>query len=298
MIINDVRERGNEMEINCIKDRRNEGDTTLRQTQLTQLYLLEVFDAICKEYGIEYFLTCGTLLGALRHKGFIPWDDDLDVGMTRRQYRRFLNVAPKCLPRNIMLQTPSSVPGAFSHFGKLRDLSSLFVESESNMTEPSGIFIDIFPYDKMPQLPPKLAHLWLRGISTCWRKSRWHRVSAHRNAITMLWGAMCSAAWATLRVILRLCGVLFMWLPRRWHCEPEIGGISAIERGIPDEEIWPLAEAEFEGRKFPVPCNSDAVLTRYYGAWREFPPENERQGHHSHLVFPMQSMGFWWAVKR
>ena len=78
----------------------------LRECQLKQLAILEVIDHVCKANGIEYWLDGGTLLGAVRHGGFIPWDDDIDIAMRKDDLERFIEVAQKQLPEHLFLQTP------------------------------------------------------------------------------------------------------------------------------------------------------------------------------------------------
>ena len=128
-----------------IVDKRTQGETTLDQCRLAQIYMLDILDEICKKYNITYWLSSGTLLGAIRHDGFIPWDDDIDVGMPKPDYNKFLKIAPRVLPKNIILQTPEAYPGAFEAFAKLRDRSSFYCECETRVRIPCGIFIDIFP---------------------------------------------------------------------------------------------------------------------------------------------------------
>src|SRR3954447_23034161 len=82
-------------------DNREEGETPLRQCQLVMLRMLKIFDLLCRTHGIDYFLTGGSLIGAVRHNGFIPWDDDLDVGMTRENYEKFVSKAVPELPNDI-----------------------------------------------------------------------------------------------------------------------------------------------------------------------------------------------------
>src|SRR5215217_3158284 len=93
---------------NIFPDEREKGETPLQQSQLVMLRMLKILDYLCTKHGIEYFLIGGTLLGAIRHKGFIPWDDDLDVGMTRANYEKFEQLAVAELPQDIFFQTPET----------------------------------------------------------------------------------------------------------------------------------------------------------------------------------------------
>ena len=123
----------------------------LRCVQLTQLDMAKELKRICEKYHINYFLDCGSLLGAVRHQGFIPWDDDMDFGMMREDYDRFLEIAPKELPANLFLQTAETDSGYGYAFAKIRKNDSLYLERVSeNSKENHGIFIDIFPYDSLP----------------------------------------------------------------------------------------------------------------------------------------------------
>src|ERR687885_2300401 len=89
-------------------DNRETGETLIRQCQLVMLRMLKVVDYLCTKYNIQYFLTGGTMIGAVRHQGFIPWDDDLDIGMTRPEYEKFVRLAVPELPYDIFFQTPET----------------------------------------------------------------------------------------------------------------------------------------------------------------------------------------------
>mgnify|MGYP004732721853 CR=1 FL=1 len=127
-------------------------DATLRKVQLTQLEIAKEVKRICDKNGIDYFMDGGTLIGAVRHRGFIPWDDDFDFGMIRNQYERFLKIAPHELGEQFFLQTWDNDKGYGLPFAKIRKNGTLYIEE---MTEKcschQGIFIDIFPYDDLPK---------------------------------------------------------------------------------------------------------------------------------------------------
>ena len=91
-------------------DNRQEGETVLRQAQLVMLRMLKIIDYICRKHDISYWMCSGTLLGAVRHKGFIPWDDDLDICMIREDYERFVKIAVNEFPEDMMLQTRETDP--------------------------------------------------------------------------------------------------------------------------------------------------------------------------------------------
>ena len=116
----------------------------LRPCQLKQLAILVEIDRICRKHHIDYWLESGTLLGAVRHGGFIPWDDDIDVGMMLPEVERFKQVAPKELPETMVLQTPETMPEAKEPIIKVRDLNSFFVEpgDRFNADYPKGLFVD------------------------------------------------------------------------------------------------------------------------------------------------------------
>ena len=276
------------------KDRRLEGRTTLRQVQLTELYILDVIDEICKKFQLRYFLSAGTLLGCLRHKGFIPWDDDLDIGMPMIDYKKFIKVAPAVLPANLMLQTPKTVPGCFEMFAKIRDLSSLALESFSDVTCPSGIYVDVFPVEKFPLLPKWFRGMLTRGLSLTWRRSRLHRVANHRFCMGVFISGVKACLWSLGHAFLRFFfNLLKLFSPTILHTLPEAGA-TLLEIG--EGDIFPLSQGMFEGRLYPIPRNAAKYLSVMYGNWQELPPPEKRTEKHSNIFYPIQTMGFWWTV--
>src|SRR5699024_7471673 len=125
----------------------NTGDE-IKEVQKDQLDILIEFDRICKKNNIKYQLFAGTLLGAIRHKGFIPWDDDIDVCMLREDYEKFLNICNKDMKNEYFLQTYNSDTNYIMQFAKLRKNNTIFLERvTANCDIHHGVYIDIFPLD-------------------------------------------------------------------------------------------------------------------------------------------------------
>lgn len=120
----------------------------LRELQLLQLEIAKELKRICDENDIDYFMIGGTLLGAVRHKGFIPWDDDMDFGMTVENYNKFIEIAPHKLDERFFLQTEDSDQNYHNIFAKIRMNNTHMIEKVTDkQIIHNGIFIDVFPYD-------------------------------------------------------------------------------------------------------------------------------------------------------
>lgn len=252
----------------------------LRQAQLKMLHILEVIDAICKKYNINYWIDAGTLLGAVRHGGFIPWDDDLDISMMRKDYKRFLKVAAKELPEDMFLQTRKTDRRWHAHGCKVRDLNSFVVETEDYNARgyQKGIFVDIFPYGKGPRVMHRFMGKVARAI--CIADTVLHRPHTYswvNTASLFYFGikrGVCRAVWR---------GVCFVTGSKRFIAiKPCYNWYRAIH---PAGNIFPLSEVEFEGKKFPAPAKPDEYLKTLYGNWRVIPPK-EKQQVHSTIIVP------------
>lgn len=127
------------------------GEEQLDKIHFLELKIAKEIKRICDKNNIKYFLTAGTLLGAVRHGGFIPWDDDMDIGMLRMDYEKFINACQKDLGKEFFLQTWDTDPEFPFSFGKIRLKGTHFVEGFSeNAGACDGIFVDIFPFDNVP----------------------------------------------------------------------------------------------------------------------------------------------------
>ena len=128
----------------------NPEGSTLRKAQMRMLEILKAVDAICRQNNIPYFIEAGTLLGSVRHGGFIPWDDDLDICVMRSDYNRLRGLLKENLPSSMVFQDAKTDPNYPLLIGKVRDTKSYFEEDFSAKLEYGGIYIDIFPIEKVP----------------------------------------------------------------------------------------------------------------------------------------------------
>ena len=278
------------------KDRRLEGETTLRQCQLVQLHLLYVFDAICKEYNLTYFLGGGTLLGAMRHGGFIPWDDDLDVGMPRKDYEKFLKIAPSLLPKDVRLQTLKSNPHIPMFYAKLRDAYSFYFETSDFLTTKDnlGIFIDIFPYDEVPNISLRLKQLLFKAsYHSQWRAIEFKN-KMKKSFLNAWYFSFKYLFWNVITHILPSVISIFnkCFTPKTFT----LGFNFPLTTEFKIRDVVPIKECRFEDGDFPAPNNPEAFLESQYGNWREIPPP-EKRPRHATIILPTQSPYVSWAMK-
>lgn len=254
---------------------------TLRKIQLIQLEMLQEVDRICKKCNIHYNIIAGTLLGAVRHGGYIPWDDDADVALLRDEYEKFRTACETELDTTrFYFQDHRNTPGYRWGYGKLRRKDTLFLrEHQEHMPYEQGIFIDVFPLDGVPN------NYLLRSIKNfecfCVRKILWSKVGKiadksvlKRNWFTLLdripeekifqyYHGMIKRANKKETELVRI--LMFptpnnVWgYYRRWYEESQ--------------------DIEFEGVIFQGIKEYDEYLSFKFGKYMELPPEEKRKVH-------------------
>lgn len=275
-------------------DRRLEGDTPLRQCQLVQLYLLQIFAEICDKYGLRYFLSFGTLLGAIRHGGAIPWDDDLDVAMPYEDYKKFCTIAPDELPNNVLLQLPNSKWGLFAPISRLRDRCSFYAESNVPPEFPSGIFIDIYPLAKGPKHMHSLCKLCHKIELMSWGTICVYRTRPSNSLIDIARNLIMAIVWSSIYASSLALKAMIKLFGTEGYIYPYV--CSSKPWRIPENYIFPLRRHLFEGIEFNVPCQSESVLELIYGDWRKLPPEEERNPFGKmKLILPTQAPFAKWS---
>lgn len=166
----------------------------LRHLQLIQLEMLIEVDRICKKCGIKYNIIAGTLLGAVRHGGYIPWDDDADVAFLRAEYERFREACETELDtRRFYFQDHRNTEGYRWGYGKLRRKETIFLrEHQEHMPYEQGVFIDIFPLDGVPD--NYIKRCWHNFHCFCIRKMLWAEVGriADKNFFMRKWYGILS----------------------------------------------------------------------------------------------------------
>ncbi|OLY90851.1 LicD family protein [Cnuella takakiae] len=246
-------------------DNRASGETTLRQCQLVMLRMLKVFDHLCTRHNIEYFLIGGTLLGAIRHKGFIPWDDDLDVGMTREAYEKFLRLAVAELPNDIFFQntqTDKYYKHGVNVDARLRDKFS----SYRHLTRPSepwhqGLQVDIFVHDR------------------AFVKNDYGTVIINKIANKVLGG----------RKRAQILNAISRWSPldmvynSNYMQEWVQAGQGTY---ITNQELSKLIRWPFEDMNALIPADYHTYLSRQFGNYMQLPPEEKRVSNHNVIADP------------
>lgn len=246
----------------------------LRACQLKQLTILEEIDRICKKHNIEYWLDGGSILGAVRHGGFIPWDDDIDLAMRKEELERFIRVAPSELPEHLFLQTPESDPSCKEPIIKVRDMNSIYIESTDtfNAEYQKGLFVDIFPFIDYPTVSRSWVKKVAKGISVSYSiLHAQHYYSARAFFEYFYFGAkyiLLNALWKVVSVV----------RPHDTYISNILinNGYGIMHR---QDSIFPLGAIEFEGKVFSAPNNPDAYLKDLYKNYMDIPPEDKRKIH-------------------
>lgn len=249
-------------------------ESLLGKHQKVLYELLEVFDAVCRKHGISYMLFAGSALGAVRHQGFIPWDDDLDVVMLRREYERFLAVAQEELDgEKYFLQREFSRHWPM-FFSKLRKNNTTCLERyiPRDPELHQGVYIDIFPCDDLAdgKLMRKLQFYASKVVIAKSLDRRGYLTDSWKKKLFM---AAC-----------RLLPRKPFWAIAKGHREGNsacvhtfFGGASRYERNIyPREWFTETVLLSFEGGQFPVSAHYDEMLTALYGDYMTPLPEEKR----------------------
>ena len=251
-----------------------------------QMDLLIELDRICKKHNIRYFLIGGTLIGAIRHEGFIPWDDDIDVGMLREDYDRLRKVCDEDLDPAYFLHDWNSDPASPHPFYKLKICGTHYPETlaaKSDMND--SIYIDVFPYDNAPnsRFLRKLHQMKIYLMRKILLLRCNFDLSGNRTGRKLLYGV--------LKLLSHIRSVegwkrTFTRVQRQYNNKPtetvvNLGGAYSYAReSVLHSNVEKTIPHTFEGRNFEIPAGYDAFLRNCYGDYMQLPPEEQRVGKH------------------
>ena len=261
---------------------------SLNEIKKIELELLKKFDVFCKENGIRYFLSNGTLLGAVKYEGFIPWDDDIDVLVPREDYDRFISLFPDddryrlfAFERKGQYRFP---------FAKLCDMTTRKEEENVDNGVVLGLDIDIFPLDAWNTDPEKAKRevkrirreMFYLSLSKLRKPDSKNPVKRAAKGIAMAYcKTVGSARWirSILKESIRAEQKDSAYVGCKSWC---IYGEREI---IPAEAFADAVEVTFEGAKFPAPVGYDTYLRSLYGDYEKDPPMDQQRSHHTYTAY-------------
>ena len=271
--------------------------------------VLSVFIRICEAQGLRYFCAGGTAIGAVRHQGMIPWDDDIDVFMPRPDYDRFLRLAAQSMPEGYEVLSPYATKDYPMYFAKMCNARTTLLENE-RIPCVFGLYIDIFPLDGACD-----------DVETCYREKRRFKrlmnkleaVSTHNSfgeyvgllAKRREWGrfavktvAFCCRSWLRRWLLKQMDSIAY------GHDYALSSRVVTYSGAYQRQEIYPKAWLEtpqmfaFEGLMVNLPHDYDAYLRHFFGDYMTLPPVEQRASHHQKVFFDLDKRLDLKAIKR
>lgn len=271
-------------------------DSDLKKIQEIELSILKDFVYTCEKYNLTYFLIGGSALGAVRHKGFIPWDDDIDIGLPRKDYEKFLSVVDTEFPDKyhiINAENYDDYP-LFTTQLALKGTEFL-IENFKGLKIPFGIYLDIFPFDGMCNDNRKAI---LHARKT-WFWGKVQILASIKKPYVPFKGLKRGIVWTVTSMIHYMLKLLRL-SPRKLYRKTK--KLSMKYNGdnnkrldffcntnymweiLPVKDLYPLRKVEFEGMEVNVPNKVDKYLTQHYGDYMQLPPEEKRKNHYPYRL--------------
>lgn len=261
-----------------LRQKYNPDGSNRRQAQLRMVEMLKFLDQFCKENKINYWIEGGTLLGAIRHGGFIPWDDDTDVCMTRKDYNRFTKLFGNKQYGDFVLQTPKTDKGFFKFWNVVRDLKSEYIHSDDmpceQMLQYKGLQIDIFPMiDSYSNISMHISRMLEWRVKNFYIKEA---SSKHHICTKLLFYFSNNIIYPLFRLLIRKKRIIVKY-------DYGVGYYNNIQYW---DDIFPLSRITFEGIELNAPKNPHRYCQLLYGKdYMELPKEENIYDHHTTILF-------------
>lgn len=268
-------------------------DADIRQVQAILLDMLSDLDALCRKHSLSYLLCAGTALGAVRHQGFIPWDEDVDVGMPRRDYDKLTELLLAEYGDKYWVQSIRNNDHYDLPFLKIRKKGTRFIEIFESDPAHAGVFVDIYPLENVPDFAP---WRWLHGIVSDGLQFCCSCVRMRKNKERYFTYFDDPAVHKAVKIKAFLGGCLGFFPLRRWCrladrwvscCRKETTRRVTFPSGrkhyfgemCPRDSFFPPKETPFAGKRFLIPREPSVHLSRLYGDYMTVPSADQQLRH-------------------
>ena len=256
--------------------------TTLDELKAIELSIMKKIHNFCVANNITYYLYAGTLIGAVRHKGFIPWDDDIDIAMPRQDYEKFLDIFPKYAEENdLQLVNYKTKPYYPRPFTKVINSNTVLYDLDFKATDPIGVFVDIWPLDGLPNEEKKrgkhIRRIRFLNRLLYAKVTRVKRTNSFKRNFRIIGGHILACCISLNKLLDKIVKV-----SKKFSYENSVFVCGTADYIIAEKrEYWGEPKLlDFEDTQFNVPQNYDKVLRAVYGNYMGLPPENKRIPHH------------------
>lgn len=264
----------------------------LRQLQNIELEILKELDRVCKKHGITYHLFGGTLIGAIRHKGFIPWDDDIDISMRREDYNKFIEVCSKELHSTFFLQNYKTDPNFFHSFVRIRKNGTKVIQRQyKDIDMHHGVFIDVFPFDNIPESNhlKKIQYKTLRANRII-KNFKLVKIDGKKGIRRLIKNVISIGVKPIPMAFFNVFETHVATLFNSKNTATSTLMVEAIQMNhkrctVENDKFYETQLLEFEENKFVGPKYYEEILTNMYGDFMSMPKESERQPHHNIIEF-------------
>lgn len=252
----------------------------LEKLKKIELSMFADFVKVCNRLNLKYYLLGGTLLGAVRHKGFIPWDDDIDVGMPRKDYDIFMSTGQQLLSEKLFLQNIDTDKKYYLNFAKIRNCETTFVETSYKRHKINhGAYIDIFPLDYFPDDEKKRNAFHRKNSFYKRRIAAEFYYPKGKTLKFRIATSILRILFPSAKKISQKREHLFKSVEKSSWLANYCGAWGAREI-VPEDWYGEGTELCFEGIKVNAPKEYDKWLTQVYGDYMQLPPVEKRKGHH------------------